>query len=66
MKVTNYEFSVLLRMFDSVKDAAQAKILFEAWLDENYYSKVFKEAWLQFCDEYDIEDDHWYDEENGV
>ena len=43
-------------MFKTAKDAAQAKALFEVWLEEKA-AAAYKEGWLDACDEYDIDDD---------
>ena len=62
MKISDCDFSTLKSIFCTVNDAKMAKALFEAWLDENYYSKIYKEAWLDCCDEYEIDDDYYADE----
>lgn len=65
MKLSNNDYRVLIGFLNKAKTAKEAKAYLQMWFDEKS-EEVYKEAWLQFCDEYEIEDDHWYEEENGL
>lgn len=61
MKISQEAWSALMSMFDtceSAKDMETAKVLFQMWLDENYYYKIYRQAWKDCCNEYDIEDEY--------
>jgi pentatricopeptide repeat protein len=66
MKFTEFEWNAVISMLCTVKNAKEAKALFEMWLDENYYEKIYKQAWLDCCDEYDIDDTYYCDDEDAI
>ena len=55
MKVSDLEWSTLVKALGNAPDSKTAKNFFEMWLDEKM-AEVYQQAWLDCCKEYDIDD----------
>lgn len=63
MKVTATEWSALMEMFLTATDNKMRKALFEMWLEEKM-APVYQQGWKDACEEYDIKEDYYDEEED--
>lgn len=65
MKIDNTAWNALISAFNTANgDSKQAKALFELWLEENYRQEIYKEGWLDACEEYGIKDNFYTDDDD--
>ena len=64
MTLTNADCRTLIGLLSSAKDGQEAKAILQMWFDEKS-ADVYKEGWLDACEEYDVQDTMFSDEDDS-